>query len=639
MPPLSSFTKSCIALAVGNALVAAPATAATINVDEGCSLIEAIRSANNNSSGGSACEDGEPTGSDLILLTESPAAYTEASETDGEPSAMPVIRSDITIQGPSQSRAKIERDTIGAIEDFRIFTVESGARLQLNSVEVNGGVASQGAGIYAYESELVLDNTVISGNTATNQGGGIYAYSQSSVTVRNGSTVTLNNASIGGGVHVYFYSELTLENSTFSQNTAQSFGAISIQGSDAAVSLINVTIENNTATVGGGGGLGIVGEDLGAGNLTSLVIQGSTFTGNHASDDNGGAAYVQYMATEIINTTFSNNFANVGGGALYLKGSDSSLTLMSSTFNSNSTDLHSGSGGAICLGGTVANIIDTNFDANSAYYGGGVFSTDGSVVSFDGGIIQNNTANNAGGGIRHESNGLLTLTNITVESNDSLSTNGGGINAIAGSLVVNNSTISNNMANGSGGGIYHSGANLSLYVSTISGNSANVEGAGLFLIGTSNGIVNSTIYANATTSSLYANTIPFIINTVIASDVNAAIDDDDCVLSSGSLSAANNWFSDASCSGVANGIPLLGPLFDNNNGLQGTTLTHATLEFSPLLGIGLDSFCNTSVNSIFAFDQRRVRRTNCDVGAFEVAAEETCFVVKADNGRVITFCL
>ena len=74
---------------------------------------------------------------------------------------------------------------------------------------------------------------------------------------------------------------------------------------------------------------------------------------------------------------------------------------------------------------------------------------------------------------------------------------------------------------------------------------------------------------------------------------------------------------------------LLGPLADNG----GPTLTHALLAGSPAINAGRIANCPTT-------DQRGENHdANCDIGAYEFIEEDACFVVKAANGNVITFCL
>ena len=74
---------------------------------------------------------------------------------------------------------------------------------------------------------------------------------------------------------------------------------------------------------------------------------------------------------------------------------------------------------------------------------------------------------------------------------------------------------------------------------------------------------------------------------------------------------------------------IFGPLASNG----GLTATHALISGSPAVDLG-DLACLSD------FDQRGVRRdSRCDSGAFEFDEQEACFVIKAANGNVVTFCL
>ena len=72
---------------------------------------------------------------------------------------------------------------------------------------------------------------------------------------------------------------------------------------------------------------------------------------------------------------------------------------------------------------------------------------------------------------------------------------------------------------------------------------------------------------------------------------------------------------------------------DNN----GPTLTHALASNSPALDSG-DNFACANFNVV---DDQRGRLRNdglCDKGAFE-GDQTACYVVKASNGNIVTFCL
>ena len=126
-------------------------------------------------------------------------------------------------------------------------------------------------------------------------------------------------------------------------------------------------------------------------------------------------------------------------------------------------------------------------------------------------------------------------------------------------------------------------------------------------------LVNSTIVTDQPELSGFNITLRdssdiFWVNSVITTTDEQAI----CSVDSFSRPPffTNNWFSDASCNGVANGDPKLSPLRSNG----GPTLTHAPLRDSPLADAGMRIYCGQSRP-----DQRGEPRgeTTCFIGSVE----------------------
>lgn len=96
-------------------------------------------------------------------------------------------------------------------------------------------------------------------------------------------------------------------------------------------------------------------------------------------------------------------------------------------------------------------------------------------------VIQNNAANDDGGGIRND--GTLTIINSTIHNNTSggtSDTSGGGglINTVGSTAVIINSTFSNNTSGKNGGAIRNDGT-MTIFGSTLSGNTANESGGAI----------------------------------------------------------------------------------------------------------------------------------------------------------------
>jgi hypothetical protein len=204
---------------------------------------------------------------------------------------------------------------------------------------VGSGIAGGGAtgGIYATKTKPVtITNSVVSNNTATGGAGG------SSTSARGGA-----GGGAYGGVYVIDTSPLTVTNSTFSNNRGQAgaggaghpggAGGISDGGAifipDGVLKISASTFEGNVAqggaggagTGGGAGGAGAAGYGggvAGGSRTAANWIVNSTFYGNRVTGGAGGAGTPAGAAG-----------TSVGGGLA--ENTDSSLTLVSSTFDAN----------------------------------------------------------------------------------------------------------------------------------------------------------------------------------------------------------------------------------------------------------------------------------------------------------------
>lgn len=218
-----------------------PAHAATITVGPGCTLVQAIQSANTDTSVGS-CTAG--SGADTIVLAGNTYSYDTAFGNDE--AALPLIESEITIEA---NGATLQR-TSGTM---RILHINSGGDLTLNSATITGGNSDNRAGGILNVGTLSLNNSTIHGNTATEWGGGIYNL---------GGTVTINNSTISG-------------------NTGASGG---IDTSGGTVTINNSTLTGNTATNVFGSG-GVIVFNNGTINLNRTIISGNN--GGEIRNDGG----------------------------------------------------------------------------------------------------------------------------------------------------------------------------------------------------------------------------------------------------------------------------------------------------------------------------------------------------------------
>jgi CSLREA domain-containing protein len=236
-----------------------------LNEDGDCSLREAIRAANIDSTV-DGCEAGN--GQDTILVGE--GTYVLALTGIGEDEALTGdldITDDLTITGAGASVTIIDGDHLD-----RVFHIIGEVSVGISRVTIQNGNASTttglfgGGGILNEKGELRVSSSKISSNQAVRTGGGI----------DNAGTVTLVDVTVSGnaseeGGGIFNDGSLRLTNVTLSNNESFKTGGGLDNSGDST--LTNVTIDNNS-TQGKNGGDGIFND----GNLTVLngTIRGNT---------------------------------------------------------------------------------------------------------------------------------------------------------------------------------------------------------------------------------------------------------------------------------------------------------------------------------------------------------------------------
>ena len=335
------------ALAVGTVLAgAAPSAAATFTVtntnDSGPgSLRQALIDAN------------AAAGADDIVFTVTPPATISLL------SALPSITGPLTISGLGASNLTIRRDP-GA-PAFRILDVAPTAApdVTLTDVTLTGGNASVGGALNVQDTTngltVTVADAVITGNTAS-AGGGIAVGGPTfgfgpSLTVKR-TLIDGNTAGRGGGIDLGESNLLVLEDSTITGNTASIGGGglyrFGYAGGSAAIR--GTTISANIAG-GEGGGLYFVNF-----SISTVTIENSTLSGNTAAGMGGAIAVQQLVesarnaggpsvALTITHSTITQNSADgfAGGGmyvnSLFQPGVTLRNTIVSGNVNANSPDL------------------------------------------------------------------------------------------------------------------------------------------------------------------------------------------------------------------------------------------------------------------------------------------------------------
>ncbi|MBX2837788.1 MAG: right-handed parallel beta-helix repeat-containing protein [Gammaproteobacteria bacterium] len=288
---------------------------------------------------------------------------------------------------------------------------------------------------------------------------------------------------------------------------------------------------------------------------------------------------------------------------------------------------------------------------NSGSVGGALNIRRADSFSVTNSLFYDNYASNQGGGISviDSTNGVIRANTVSGNS----ASKGGGISVFrSNNITIADTTISGNhsvdapgLNDDRGGGLFLSStgstepSNIFVHNSTISGNSSGLWGGGVY---SSNRLsstwVNNTIVNNYVTMPGNGGGIKLITgaglslgaNNIIAN--NSGGDCDQLLIFS---DQASNWIGDDSCTGEADGEPMLGPLEDN----KGPTLTHKPLPASKLNRAGDTTACNdTPINGL---DQRGVKRgeRTCTIGAVEFIDNGSFFTIPMNNGKSIIFSL
>jgi hypothetical protein len=314
------------------------------------------------------------------------------------------------------------------------------------------------------------------------------------VFVYSGNANGTGTQSTGGGIYLKSGAAPTLRGCRFNYNFAISGGGgMFVDGSSPTIQ--NLQISNNR-TNSNGGGVSLV-------NGSSVTIEGGSAYSNAAGFDgpgSGGAIYVASGSTaRIVSMFFNSNTASNGGGAIG-ESAAAGLSVISSSFSSNSVPTQAASptyfGGAIWAAGpsTPVLISQSEFTSNTVVSGyGGAISAGNVALDVVSCRVYNNVASAFGGGI-FLNGGTARVTNTIIAGNRgifgaSASGNGNAITSI-GQVTIRNCTITgNSQPTASGYSVYSAFGSLDV------GNSIIYGDTGLGEIFTANGVTKTVQYS------------------------------------------------------------------------------------------------------------------------------------------------
>jgi len=343
-----------------------------------------------------------------------------------------------------------------------MFTVGKGVHLILEDVTLRGRPDNTRPLVVVNDGGRLTMNagSEITGNANTipivaatweenspHMGGGVRINEGGSLIMNAGSQISGNSSAWGGGV---------LNEGTFTMT-----GGTVAGNSALSIPLFLLGTNNVIATSSAFGG-GIM-------NNASFSMTDGLITANTSENASGGVHNEGIF--EMHNSTISNNFARVNGGAMIIS-AGGEFTMHSGNLIDNRTpnEISNEHGGAVLVGGTGSTfIMHTGVISGSASTNGGAVAVEdgGTFIMWDG-EISNNRSGWEGAGVR-VSGGTFTMHDGIISDNSTtvLNSAGGG-----GVFVIARGNIS------TAGGIVHFPATFTMYDGKIVRNSTTANATG-----------------------------------------------------------------------------------------------------------------------------------------------------------------
>ncbi|MBE2269622.1 MAG: hypothetical protein IAE80_15405, partial [Anaerolinea sp.] len=194
---------------------------------------------------------------------------------------------------------------------------------------------------------------------------------------------------------------------------------------------------------------------ISASGFRAFTVIGGTVT-FHSFSITGGGVEASGGSLTIGNSpvNISGNNTNVCGGGLLVNGA--SVTLQAGSQITGNTTSDNGGGVCVTAGSLTVTGGGTQVNGNIATLdGGGIYLSGGTVTVENGASVSGNTAAN-GGGI-HQAGGNLTVTGSRIEQNTSTAGNGSairfadqGVRSVTNTCIVSNNDTAVTLAGGSG---------------------------------------------------------------------------------------------------------------------------------------------------------------------------------------------
>ena len=541
---------------------------------------------------------------------------------NGDGGGVYAIDSDIVLSG-----AQCTAGYNYSVRDGGAFYITNSSLSLLDGSQIIAGWGSRnGGGIFAMDSEIVMDNAKVTYCAATN-GGGIFAIS--STGTFNNSEIVYNNANenvgAGGGIFVSYTGAYSFTDSVIANNNAHDGGGIFAYLTSGDFFLNNTDVISNRVY----GANSFAGGIYWFSDASLEAVNGCRLSHNLADDNIGGAYFMEPGIFSFNDTEISYNIASnhVGGIAVVNSGQ---IKCTDCSINNNVADADTngvGNIGAIYVNNASVDLISLNGTStvtnNSGVDGGAAYALSGGKLSVYGDVLfADNRASQYGGGIYATNLSTVSLlpTNGASPSfvHNFAKHSGGGMAAITECEVTAvNIDFEGNICSNLGGAIYaalNSKVNIkgdfsnvtSMPPNTFLNNHSRLMGGAI--------IANIETELNISDTAFISNSAGYATGGIIASMLCTAqfenvifAHNSSPELASAFVGSANNYVSFNNCT-IANNISnaiwnISGQPVEMENcivwGNQGVTvLSSCTAQFSNIQG-GLPGFGNITNDPMF----------------------------------------
>jgi hypothetical protein len=242
-----------------------------------------------------------------------------------------------------------------------VYVNTTGSTLTIEHAALNDNTAASAGAVFS-DGMLIIENSTLSGNTASGFGGGGGAVfgNEGKVTIQ-GASISDNTSGDSGGA-IFSNVPVTIQDTTLSGNSTALGGHANLGGGAIAtggtLSIISSTLDHNTSGAAGGSGNGgaiISGSTL---TLTNSTLTANTANGSAPSFGEGGAITMDGGAT-LTNDTVAGNGAGAAGGSLYIQ-TGNTVTLVNTIVASGSAPAGSNCAGPGTFTSLGHNLEDTS---------------------------------------------------------------------------------------------------------------------------------------------------------------------------------------------------------------------------------------------------------------------------------------